>query len=89
MTKRITLKTLRSMYAKGEPISMVTAYDYPSAVHVSLHTNSGSHVSKRWCFSERTASCLLCKMGTFCPCLFVVCSLQQARQCGQLDMACS
>ena len=36
--KRITLKTLRSMYAKGQPISMVTAYDYPSAVHVSLHT---------------------------------------------------
>eukprot|EP00891_Asterochloris_glomerata_P004207 jgi/Astpho2/4207/fgenesh1_pm.00064_%23_10_t len=36
VAKRITLKTLRSMYAKGEPISMVTAYDYPSAVHVDM-----------------------------------------------------
>jgi hypothetical protein len=33
--KRVTLKTLRTKYAKGEPISMLTAYDYPSAVHVS------------------------------------------------------
>ena len=32
--RRVTLKTLRQMYAKNEPISMVTAYDYPSAVHV-------------------------------------------------------
>lgn len=33
--KRVTLRTLKSKYEKGEPISMVTAYDYPSAVHVS------------------------------------------------------
>lgn len=33
--RRITLRTIRQMYAKNEPISMVTAYDYPSAVHVS------------------------------------------------------
>ena len=33
--RRVTLRTLRQMYAKNEPISMVTAYDYPSAVHVS------------------------------------------------------
>ncbi len=33
--KRVTLKTLRTKYQKKEPITMVTAYDYPSAVHVS------------------------------------------------------
>ena len=33
--KRVTLRTLRDKYRRGEPISMVTAYDYPSAVHVS------------------------------------------------------
>ncbi|KAL4418957.1 hypothetical protein ABPG77_001779 [Micractinium sp. CCAP 211/92] len=32
--RRITLRTLRDKYKRGEPISMVTAYDYPSAVHV-------------------------------------------------------
>lgn len=32
----MTLRTLRSKYEKGQPITMVTAYDYPSAVHVSL-----------------------------------------------------
>ncbi|GAB4817262.1 hypothetical protein N2152v2_004308 [Parachlorella kessleri] len=32
--KRVTLRTLRDKYQRGEPISMVTAYDYPSAVHV-------------------------------------------------------
>ncbi|BDA43221.1 3-methyl-2-oxobutanoate hydroxymethyltransferase 1, mitochondrial [Coccomyxa sp. Obi] len=32
--KRVTLRSIRSKYSKGEPISMVTAYDYPSAVHV-------------------------------------------------------
>ena len=32
--KRINLKHLSEKYAKGEPITMVTAYDYPSAVHV-------------------------------------------------------
>ncbi|KAL4518179.1 hypothetical protein Ndes2526B_g01389 [Nannochloris sp. 'desiccata'] len=32
--KRVTLRTLRDKYLKGIPISMVTAYDYPSAVHV-------------------------------------------------------
>lgn len=33
--KRVTLRTLRDKYVNGVPISMVTAYDYPSAVHVS------------------------------------------------------
>lgn len=33
--KTVTLRTLRSKYDKGQPITMVTAYDYPSAVHVS------------------------------------------------------
>ncbi|KAK9817891.1 hypothetical protein WJX72_003844 [[Myrmecia] bisecta] len=32
--KRVTLRTLRQKYKNGEPITMVTAYDYPSAVHV-------------------------------------------------------
>ena len=32
--KRVTLRTLRAKYARGDPITMVTAYDYPSAVHV-------------------------------------------------------
>lgn len=32
--KRFTLRQLRSKYAAGKPISMLTAYDYPSAVHV-------------------------------------------------------
>ena len=34
--KRVTLRSIRSKYSKGKPISMVTAYDYPSAVHVRL-----------------------------------------------------
>ncbi|CAN6485644.1 unnamed protein product [Victoria cruziana] len=32
--ERITLKHLNLMYLKGKPITMVTAYDYPSAVHL-------------------------------------------------------
>ncbi|PSC67800.1 ketopantoate hydroxymethyltransferase [Micractinium conductrix] len=32
--RRVTLRTLREKYRRGQPISMVTAYDYPSAVHV-------------------------------------------------------
>uniref|UniRef100_A0A0C9RQK9 3-methyl-2-oxobutanoate hydroxymethyltransferase n=1 Tax=Wollemia nobilis TaxID=56998 RepID=A0A0C9RQK9_9CONI len=34
--KRITLNHLARKYEKGEPITMVTAYDYPSAVHVDM-----------------------------------------------------
>lgn len=82
VAKRITLKTLRSMYAKGEPISMVTAYDYPSAVHVSLQASFGSHgrhqglLCKQWCSSEHRASRLPCKLGTTRPCLLsVACSM--------------
>ena len=33
--RRVTLRTLRAKHARGEPLTMVTAYDYPSAVHVS------------------------------------------------------
>ncbi|XP_051143919.1 3-methyl-2-oxobutanoate hydroxymethyltransferase 1, mitochondrial-like [Andrographis paniculata] len=33
-TRRVTLTHLRSKYRKGERITMVTAYDYPSAVHL-------------------------------------------------------
>ena len=32
--RRVTLATLRGKHRRGEPISMVTAYDYSSAVHV-------------------------------------------------------
>ncbi|GLC54907.1 3-methyl-2-oxobutanoate hydroxymethyltransferase 1, mitochondrial [Pleodorina starrii] len=31
---RVTLRTIRKKYESGEPLTMVTAYDYPSAVHV-------------------------------------------------------
>ncbi|RAL49157.1 hypothetical protein DM860_017187 [Cuscuta australis] len=34
--KRTTLATLRQKHRKGEPITMVTAYDYPSAVHLDM-----------------------------------------------------
>jgi 3-methyl-2-oxobutanoate hydroxymethyltransferase len=34
--KKVTLQTLQSMYKKGEPITMLTAYDFPSA-HVADH----------------------------------------------------
>ncbi|KZV25458.1 hypothetical protein F511_17236 [Dorcoceras hygrometricum] len=32
--QRVTLTQLRQKYKKGEPITMVTAYDYPSGVHL-------------------------------------------------------
>ncbi|XP_028769235.1 3-methyl-2-oxobutanoate hydroxymethyltransferase 1, mitochondrial [Neltuma alba] len=32
--KRVTLTYLRQKHRRGEPITMVTAYDYPSAVHL-------------------------------------------------------
>ncbi|CAM6097408.1 unnamed protein product [Calypogeia fissa] len=32
--KRVTLRHLLKKYTSGQPITMVTAYDYPSAVHV-------------------------------------------------------
>lgn len=34
--QRVTLTTLRQKYKKGEPITMVTGYDYPSAVHIDM-----------------------------------------------------
>jgi hypothetical protein len=34
--KKVTLQTLQSMYKKNEPITMLTAYDFPSA-HVADH----------------------------------------------------
>lgn len=33
-TTAVTVRTIAAKYARGELISMVTAYDYPSAVHV-------------------------------------------------------
>lgn len=32
--KKVTLQTLRNLYKKGEPISVLTAHDFPSA-HVA------------------------------------------------------
>lgn len=32
--QRVTLTHLKQKHRKGEPITMVTAYDYPSAVHL-------------------------------------------------------
>jgi 3-methyl-2-oxobutanoate hydroxymethyltransferase len=32
----VTLRTLHQKYSKGIPLTMVTAYDYPSAVHVDM-----------------------------------------------------
>ena len=32
--KRVTLRTVASKYERGDIITMVTAYDFPSAVHV-------------------------------------------------------
>ncbi|KAG6095219.1 hypothetical protein E4U30_002636 [Claviceps sp. LM220 group G6] len=34
--KKVTLSTLRSLYKKGEPITVITAHDFPSA-HVADH----------------------------------------------------
>ncbi|CAI7807257.1 unnamed protein product [Closterium sp. NIES-53] len=34
--QRVTLQQVGSKYRRGEPIVMVTAYDYPSAVHVDM-----------------------------------------------------
>ncbi|KAL8534809.1 hypothetical protein ACS0TY_010734 [Phlomoides rotata] len=34
--QRVTLTNLRQKHKKGEPISMVTAYHYPSAVHLDM-----------------------------------------------------
>ncbi|KAL4340018.1 hypothetical protein GQ457_08G022660 [Hibiscus cannabinus] len=34
--QRVTLNQLKQKYRKGEPITVVTAYDYPSAVHLDI-----------------------------------------------------
>ncbi|CAN4120086.1 unnamed protein product [Withania somnifera] len=34
--QRVTLTTLRQKYKKGEPVTMVTGYDYPSSVHIDM-----------------------------------------------------
>ncbi|XP_030473364.1 3-methyl-2-oxobutanoate hydroxymethyltransferase 1, mitochondrial-like [Syzygium oleosum] len=34
--KRVTLTHLRQKHRRGEPITVVTAYDYPSAVHLDM-----------------------------------------------------
>lgn len=39
--KRVSVRTVRKMYEQREPIVMITAYDYPSAVHVD---EAGAHI---------------------------------------------
>lgn len=34
--QRVTLNQLRQKHRRGEPITVVTGYDYPSAVHIDL-----------------------------------------------------
>ncbi|KAL3750159.1 hypothetical protein ACJRO7_011180 [Eucalyptus globulus] len=34
--RRVTLTSLRQKHRRGEPITVVTAYDYPSAVHLDM-----------------------------------------------------
>lgn len=34
--QRVTLTNLRQKHKKGEPITMVTAYDYPAGVHLDM-----------------------------------------------------
>lgn len=34
--QRVTVTQIKQKHKKGEPITMVTAYDYPSAVHLDL-----------------------------------------------------
>ena len=84
MAKRITLKTLRSMYAKREPISMVTAYDYPSAVHVSLHTKVAVMAGTEVCLQKtvllRAHGLLPALQDEYHLSLPTLRSLQQARQ---------
>lgn len=36
MRKKVTLQTIDAMYRKSEPITMITAHDFPSA-HVADH----------------------------------------------------
>jgi hypothetical protein len=45
---RVNLRVLRGKYARGEKLTMVTAYDYPSAVHVRLFCR----LAVRGCFSH-------------------------------------
>ncbi|XP_057980186.1 3-methyl-2-oxobutanoate hydroxymethyltransferase 1, mitochondrial-like [Malania oleifera] len=40
-SQRVTLTHLRQMYRRGQPIAVVTAYDYPSAVHLDT---AGIHI---------------------------------------------
>jgi hypothetical protein len=35
--KRVTLRSIKKRYLEGSKLTMLTAYDYPSAVHVRSH----------------------------------------------------
>eukprot|EP00882_Tetradesmus_deserticola_P032530 GHRQ01036972.1.p1 GENE.GHRQ01036972.1~~GHRQ01036972.1.p1 ORF type:complete len:204 (-),score=39.55 GHRQ01036972.1:22-633(-) len=46
--KAVTLRTLRAKYDRKQPICMATAYDYPSAVHVSARCACCSHQQQQY-----------------------------------------
>ena len=79
--RRVTLRTIRQMYAKNEPLSMVTAYDYPSAVHVSSLPRNVTHLGLTWnpsgqagaydvsaCLSCAERSCIAARLSCACRC---------------------
>ena len=62
-TKRVTLRSLRKKYAAKDPLTMVTAYDYPSAVHVGPFPSPVTmHIIS---FDQ----CMACKLHTLQQCL--------------------
>lgn len=84
--RRVTLRTIRQMYAKNEPLSMVTAYDYPSAVHVSgssRHKLSGVRPCLIWQFQSpawglpRLSLCLVQQAVSAALCLRVLSTTSQ------------
>lgn len=54
---RVTLRVLGEKYRKHEPITMVTAYDYPSAVHVDQVRGSAATSMLSSFFANRTGTC--------------------------------
>lgn len=72
--KAVTLRTLRAKYEKGQPITMVTAYDYPSAVHVSS-SSSGSTSAAAWAAAERAKPRLTRQQRQACSNASSVCML--------------
>ncbi|CAI5984518.1 unnamed protein product [Closterium sp. NIES-65] len=68
--QRVTLQQVGSKYRRGEPIVMVTAYDYPSAVHVDM-------VSGGWGGHEVMADIDICLVDSAPMVLLLLSSLYQ------------